>query len=1074
MNMPYLLALDMGTSSIGYVVFGLNDKKEPESVLDIGVRIFSDGRDPKTKEPLAVARRKARGTRRTRDRGQNRVRRLVQELINFGLFPNEPIQRKNVFEKVCPYFARAQAANQPVDKNTLARAIFHIGRRRGFKSNRLSGETEESEYKNKINELREELGDSTLGKYLYLKILENQKHTKNGKPLKQRAVRFRKGETDFYADRKMYEDEFDQIRKVQGNLHLNNEQWTMLRETVFWQYPLKPVPKGKCRFYPEETRAQIDLPITHQFRIYQEVNALKYISKSVEHLLDTRQKQALYKALDSKKSQSFTGMLKLKDEHGNPYFPSDATFNLDVKNRSGKLYGNRVMCDLRKSDYLGALADDLSATELNNIVNYLIEPLGNINGKQVVIQTPALKQWLKKKLPDLSEEQIHKVCNYKFKRDIASVSQKFMEKINPVLKTTGLVYSDAVAQLEKDNGEKFHHSHFIGENYDKLPYYGIAMPESVWGEFSENDRNKLPEERDNNAYLHGKIANPTVHMALNQLRFVVNHVIDNMGAKPEKIHIELTRDLKNSKEARKRIEKAHNKNKKENDEIKKFLKEEFDIDHPHREDIQKIKLWKELGTQGARYCVFTGRSISARQLFNGEVEIEHIVPFSRCYDDGMINKTLAFKNVNNRKANKTPDEAFSGEEYSAILKRALSSFGQGPKFERFSLGAFDKFYGGDKGTMIERQINDTSYITRKAAQYLSSVCANITSVNGRMTAVLRDVWQLNQFKDRKLGNYREDHRHHIVDAFVVGLTSRRLIQQLSSKRSQHEQTEKDLYHFLKRRTEDISHLKAQLMQSLSTVYASYKPDHSNQGTMYKETAYGVQHDSEGNQWCITRKELTSLTYDEIFQIRGKQLKHRIINFLTGGKGIDFESVQQLKDYKKQLKKFVNNERQLAGKLKEFSENTGIKKTRLSLKDSSVETIASAPFKGYALESYSYCDVWKIPYKKDKQTGKWLHKYEGVFMPYAEVAKYKKQPKRPVDKHGKSHPAAKRLMRLYKDDNITLLNSDTGEVEAFRIAGYSASANKLDIRPNLEAVNKHRNFKSINVIFNNYKVSRLRQ
>lgn len=84
--------------------------------------------------------------------------------------------------------------------------------------------------------------------------------------------------------------------------------------------------------------------------------------------------------------------------------------------------------------------------------------------------------------------------------------------------------------------------------------------------------------------------------------------------------------------------------------------------------------------------------------------------------------------------------------------------------------------------MIARQINDTKYLSKKAKQYLSCICdvKNIVSVNGQITAILRDVWQLNNYKNRAEGNYREDHRHHIVDAFVVGLTSRSLIQRINT------------------------------------------------------------------------------------------------------------------------------------------------------------------------------------------------------------------------------------------------------------------------------------------------------
>ncbi len=50
------LGLDVGTNSIGWCLY------DGDSIRDIGVRIFSDGRDAKTGASLAVDRRAARAT----------------------------------------------------------------------------------------------------------------------------------------------------------------------------------------------------------------------------------------------------------------------------------------------------------------------------------------------------------------------------------------------------------------------------------------------------------------------------------------------------------------------------------------------------------------------------------------------------------------------------------------------------------------------------------------------------------------------------------------------------------------------------------------------------------------------------------------------------------------------------------------------------------------------------------------------------------------------------------------------------------------------------------------------------
>ena len=61
--MKYRLGLDLGTNSIGWSVYSLDDENKPVALEDLGVRIFTDGRNPKSKEPLAVERRTARGIR---------------------------------------------------------------------------------------------------------------------------------------------------------------------------------------------------------------------------------------------------------------------------------------------------------------------------------------------------------------------------------------------------------------------------------------------------------------------------------------------------------------------------------------------------------------------------------------------------------------------------------------------------------------------------------------------------------------------------------------------------------------------------------------------------------------------------------------------------------------------------------------------------------------------------------------------------------------------------------------------------------------------------------------------------
>ena len=94
--MKYRLGLDLGTNSIGWSVYSLDEDNSPVNLEDLGVRIFSDGRNPKSKEPLAVERRTARGQRRIIRRRKQRRKATFKLLQNQGLFPATKEDAKSI------------------------------------------------------------------------------------------------------------------------------------------------------------------------------------------------------------------------------------------------------------------------------------------------------------------------------------------------------------------------------------------------------------------------------------------------------------------------------------------------------------------------------------------------------------------------------------------------------------------------------------------------------------------------------------------------------------------------------------------------------------------------------------------------------------------------------------------------------------------------------------------------------------------------------------------------------------------------------------------------------------------
>ena len=284
---------------------------------------------------------------------------------------------------------------------------------------------------------------------------------------------------------------------------------------------------------------------------------------------------------------------------------------------------------------------------------------------------------------------------------------------------------------------------------------------------------KLPVGRDADKDIQA-IRNPIVITALFELRKLVNELIDEHG-KIDEIKVEMARDLKISKSQRNKIRKEQKRLERENDRVKaRLLEERQRVTH---DNILLYKLWEEC----KHTCPYTGKPISVTQLFSGEVQIEHIHPWSRSLNDSFSNKTLCYADENRKKGNKTPFEFYGSDEanWSAIKERALKLFSDTKeypnayqKFKRFVQQKFDDDFS-------TRQLNDTRYISKEAKNYLSKICNKVTVSPGQATSNLRHKWGLNQILNDDNEKTREDHRHHAIDALVMACTKVSYVQELS-------------------------------------------------------------------------------------------------------------------------------------------------------------------------------------------------------------------------------------------------------------------------------------------------------
>lgn len=825
----YRLALDVGSTSIGWAVLRLaSDTNTPTAIMKAGVRIFPDGRNPKDGTSLAVTRREARSARRRRDRLLKRKNRMLRQLIELGFFP-EAVEDRKELERLNPYELRARGLDEAITPAEFARALFHINQRRGFKSNRKTdkNENESGALKTAIKHVKEKIENNearTIGEYLY-------KRMQNGETVRARLRQTRVTQDngrdkieknyDLYIDRSMIEDEFEQLWQAQEKWNpvlFNESNKTLLKNTLLFQRNLRPVKPGRCTLLPELERAPAALPSTQLFRIYQEVNNLRYLNEKFDLVpLSKQQRDSIVEELNKNQKRTFE---QIRKKLG---FSGSIRFNIEDDKRQD-LNGNKTASILAKKNFFGSNWFTFPENKQDEIVQKLLAEEDEAN----------LIEWLINNT-GVDEATAESLSSVTLPDGYGSLSFEAIGRILPHLKEEVITYDKAVLAAGFE-----HHSMLDasrdGEVHDELPYYGIPLERHVG--FGSGEPEDSLEKR------YGRIANPTVHIGLNQIRLVVNALIKKYGH-PTEVVVEVARDLKQSKEQKDRERKQQAENQKNNIRRREQIAGILGISEERvsRSDIQKMILWEELAYDPVdRKCPYSGVQISASMLFTPEVEIEHILPYSRTLDDGMNNKTLCMRQANRYKANKTPHEAFGAQEIAGFNYDEIILRSKGMKKEkayRFLPDGYGLWLKTDKD-FLARALNDTRYLSKLTREYIKLICPNTWVIPGQMTARLRSQFGLNDVLGLHGEKNRNDHRHHAVDACVIGITDRGLLQQFS--RANQQAREKGLERLVENLIPPWATYREHVARAVSNIWISYKPDHSHEGGMHNDTAYSLLDD----------------------------------------------------------------------------------------------------------------------------------------------------------------------------------------------------------------------------------------
>ncbi|MBS1731359.1 MAG: hypothetical protein JSS67_11400 [Bacteroidetes bacterium] len=633
-------------------------------------------------------------------------------------------------------------------------------------------------------------------------------------------------------------------------------------------------------------------PCFQEFRIWQTINNIKVFLKEeivdgklkvdndkTAEYLTIENKENLFELFDSAAEISRDSILRsfgfTKDKVEN----AEKTFNYHLNYTDEIFKGNETKALFRKvfkkHDFAEQGEKYLNDKELFNHLWHIVYSLPE--EKEIV---SALSN---KKYFDFPEDVIKHISKLpEFKSQYASLSSKAINKLLPLMRTGKYWSENGIDKNTLDRIDKILSGEF-DENISDITRDEIQKRNlnrikefngfqthlaayTVYGRHSEmaNEEkyNSVDDLKVNELIPYNSLRNPVVEKVIRETLSLVKEIWKNEKlGRPDYIHVELGREMKNNNEDRKKIAEANTKNRTEKERIVNLLKElqYQNFNENSLADVERFRLWKESGGKkgeedfdllfkknNAEFVKdadiekyrhwaeqnyrspYSGKAIPLSELFSSKYQVDHIIPRAKFYDDSFANKVVVEAEFNDRKDNRLAiqfiDE-FQGREIhlSNGEIRTVLALDQYKKFvdEVFTSKKkkrYLKLYEVPED-FVERQMNDTKYISRTVAQLLRPVAIGTESddgivyTSGKITSDLKHEWGLNKLwkailkprferletilgeqlilpSETKQDDYffakdykRIDHRHHALDALVVACTSRVHIKYLNSLNS---------------------------------------------------------------------------------------------------------------------------------------------------------------------------------------------------------------------------------------------------------------------------------------------------
>jgi CRISPR-associated endonuclease Csn1 len=840
--------IDLGIASCGWAVIR-NPAHEGEQgeIVALGSWIFDVPETDKERTPTNQIRRSNRLLRRVIRRRRNRMAELRRLFHNHGLLAcDDPDALKR---RGCdPWELRAKGLDKPLAPDELAVTLAHIAKRRGFKS---SAKRKEGNI----------AGD-------------DQKMLKALEATKERVGRYRSvGEMfardpDFAGRRRNREGVYDRTasrddlahevrtlfaaQRRHGNTLATDALEEAYTGIAFFQRPLQDSERlvGACRFEKDERRAAKLSPSFEKFRVLQRLVNLRITTDNGERPLTPEELKlatanlgASAAKLTVKKVRELIG---LPAQHRFTAIKPDEE-DRDIAARTGEaLPGTRALRKTLREDLWAAMQD--KPEQLDAIAHVL--SFFETNDK---IASELGKLGLDGPVLDAVRAGLDAGSFAKF-NGAAHISSKAIRALIPHM-LAGKRYDDACKAVGYDHAASM-----------------LAQVEQI---MNKKEFVKLVEE------LGDAIANPIASKSLTEGLKQLWAMRNEWGL-PDAIHIELARDVGNSIEERRKIEKRLDdttaQRERERDEVRELLK----VEDVSGDTLLRYRLWKE---QGGR-CLYSDMGIAPTAIDsrNNDYQVDHILPWSRFGDDSFNNKTLCIARANQEKKRDTPFEWFSRtkgpEAWEAFAARVeackeMKGFKKRNYLLKNANEAEEKFRS--------RNLNDTRYASRVLAEAArlffprgerqeKDGTRRVYTRPGALTAALRVAWGVESLK-KVDGKRVDDARHHALDAVVVAAVSEAEVQRLTKSFQEWEQ--QGLGRPLRRVAEPWDGFRETVKAAISTVFVARPERRRARGEGHAATIRQVKH-RDGAPVVFERKSVLNLTEKDLDRIKDPDRNGAII------------------------------------------------------------------------------------------------------------------------------------------------------------------------------------------------------